>query len=91
MRKASGPGRGADGLFGLSGWSGLSGLFCLFGLSSLSGWDSPLTRPAFLARHARLAGRHSDLMNRQLSAPMTAPIVSASQSSQLDSRNGTKS
>ena len=72
---------------GLSGSSDLSGLSGLF---RLSGWDSPLTRPAFLARHARLAAYHSDLMNRQLIAPMVAPMVSASQSSQLDSRNGTK-
>ena len=55
-----------------------------------TGWDSPLTRPAFLAHHARLAGYHSDLMNRQLIVAMPAPIVSASQSSQLESRSGTK-
>ena len=49
-----------------------------------------LTRPAFLAYHARLAVHYSDLMERQLNAPMAAPAVSATQSCQLDSRNGTK-
>ena len=55
-----------------------------------TGWDSPLTRPAFLAHHARLAAHYSGLMDRQLIAPMTAPIVSASQSCQLASRRGTR-
>ena len=40
----------------------------------------------------RCDAHHSDLMlmARQLSAPMAAPAVSASQSNQLDSRKGTK-
>jgi hypothetical protein len=46
--------------------------------------------PALLARHTRLAVYYSDLMDRQLNAPTAAPAVSASQSSQLDSRKGTK-
>ena len=46
--------------------------------------------PAFLTYNARRAVPHSDLMNFQLNAPTVAPAVSASQSSQLDSRKGTK-
>ena len=45
-------------------------------------------RPA--SRLTRLAVHHPGLMDRQLNAPMTAPTESASQSCQLDSRNGTK-
>ena len=53
--------------------------------------DPDCPRLAHLALPARLPGHHSELRDRQLNAPMTAPIVSASQSCQLDSRNGTKS
>jgi len=49
-----------------------------------------LTRPVFLAYDRPLAPHYSEVIDRQLMAPITAPIVSASQSFQLDSRNGTK-